>query len=174
MPLNKYAPQIATHRRTQAAILEGVKHLISTVGLKKMSMIEIADVSEVSRATLYNHYRDKESVIRALCESEVARLVAIGQGAANATDALEHLSLQISQDSALSAMRIQDPEILTNALAKQNDVLWRGFAIAMNHIVTDPVVSELVIRWLIGQVMHPLTSIQSREQSEVLTSFANL
>ncbi len=81
MPLNKYAPQVATHRRTQNAILEATKQLIATTGLRKMSMIEIADVSEVSRATLYNHYRDKESVIRSLCESEMQRLVEIAQAA---------------------------------------------------------------------------------------------
>jgi len=174
MPLSKYAPQVVTHRRTQSAILAGAKNLITTIGLKKMSMIEIADVSEVSRATLYNHYRDKESVIRALCESEMARLVTIGQSAANSTDALEHLSLQISQDSALAAMRTQDPESLTSALAKQDDVLWQGFAVAMEHIVNNPIVSELCIRWLIGQVLHPLSAVQSREQAEVITGFANL
>ena len=81
MPLNKYAPQVATHRRTQSAILEATKSLIATTGLKKMSMIEIADASEISRATLYNHYRDKESVVLALCESELARLVEIAQNA---------------------------------------------------------------------------------------------
>ena len=48
MPLNKYAPQVATHRRTQSAILEATKGLIATTGLKKMSMIEIADASQVS------------------------------------------------------------------------------------------------------------------------------
>ena len=89
MPLNKYAPQVNTHRRTQSAIMSGAKNLIATVGLAKMSMIEIADTSEVSRATLYNHYRDKESVILALCESECARLIAFAHSAPNATDALE-------------------------------------------------------------------------------------
>ena len=47
MPLNKYAPQVATHRRTQNAILEATKQLIGTTGIKKMSMIEIADVLDV-------------------------------------------------------------------------------------------------------------------------------
>ena len=95
MPLNKYAPQVATHRRTQSAILEATKGLIATTGLKKMSMIEIADASEVSRATLYNHYRDKESVIFALCESELARLVEIAQNAPDTRSALERISLQV-------------------------------------------------------------------------------
>jgi AcrR family transcriptional regulator len=88
MPLNKYAPQVATHRRTQNAILEATKELIATTGLKKMSMIEIADMSQVSRATLYNHYRDKDSVLIALCESEIQRLVTLMQSAVDVSTAL--------------------------------------------------------------------------------------
>lgn len=174
MPLNKYAPQVATHRRTQSAILEGAKTLIATVGLNKMSMIEIADISEVSRATLYNHYRDKESVIAALCESEVERLVTIAQSAPTSTDALELLSLAISQDLAIAAMRAQDPQNLTIALSAHDHVLWKGFAVAMSHIVPNHVSCELAIRWLIGQALYPLTPVQSRQQAEALTGFANL
>jgi AcrR family transcriptional regulator len=68
----KYATQGATHRRTESAILEGAKKLISQFGLSNISMIEIADASQVSRATLYNHYRDKSAVISALITAEEA------------------------------------------------------------------------------------------------------
>ena len=173
MPLNKYAPQVATHRRTQVAILEATKQLIATTGLKKMSMIEIADVSEVSRATLYNHYRDKDSVIRALCESEIQRLVVIAQAAPDATAALELISIEISQDKALAAMRTQDPDSLTIALAAQTDALWRAFAIAMGHLLGTEK-SQLATRWLIGQALHPITPAQSRAQAEAITSIANI
>ena len=173
MPLNKYAPQVATHRRTQNAILEATKQLIATTGLKKMSMIEIADVSEVSRATLYNHYRDKESVIRSLCESEMQRLVEIAQAASDATSALEQISLEVSADSALAAMRRQDPDSLTIALAAQNDMLWKAFSIAMGHLLGNQK-GELATRWLIGQALHPITPAQSRAQAEAITSIANL
>ena len=44
-------------------------------------MIEIADASEVSRATLYNHYRDKNAVLMALITAEVERLVEAAQRA---------------------------------------------------------------------------------------------
>jgi AcrR family transcriptional regulator len=173
MPLNKYAPQVATHRRTQVAILEATKQLIATTGLKKMSMIEIADVSEVSRATLYNHYRDKDSVMRALCESEMQRLVEIAQAATDATAALEQMSIEISSDRALAAMRIQDPDSLTIALAAQSDTLWRAFSIAMGHLLGSEK-SELATRWLIGQALHPISSTQSRAQAEAITAIANL
>lgn len=173
MPLNKYAPQVATHRRTQNAILDATKQLIATTGLKKMSMIEIADVSEVSRATLYNHYRDKDSVIRSLCESEMQRLVEIAQAAPDATSALEQISLEVSADKALAAMRRQDPDSLTIALAAQSDTLWKAFSIAMGHLLGSHK-GELATRWLIGQALHPITPAQSRAQAEAITSIANL
>ena len=173
MPLNKYAPQVATHRRTQNAILEATKQLITTTGLKKMSMIEIADVSEVSRATLYNHYRDKDSVIRALCEFEMQRLVEIAQIAPDATSALEQISIKISGDEALAAMRTQDSDSLTIALSAQGDTLWKAFSIAMGHLLGSEK-GELATRWLIGQALHPISSAQSRAQAEAITSIANL
>jgi len=173
MPLNKYAPQVATHRRTQNAILEATKQLIATTGLKKMSMIEIADVSEVSRATLYNHYRDKDSVIRSLCESEMQRLVEIAQAAPDVTSALEQISIEISADKALAAMRRQDPDFLTLALSAQSDTLWKAFAIAMGHLLGQEK-GELATRWLIGQALHPISSTQSRTQAEAITSIAHL
>jgi AcrR family transcriptional regulator len=173
MPLNKYAPQVATHRRTQNAILEATKQLIATTGLKKMSMIEIADVSEVSRATLYNHYRDKESVIRSLCESEMQRLVVIAQAAPDATSALEQISVEISNDKALAALRTQDPDSLAIALSAQSDTLWKAFSIAMAHLLGKEK-GELTTRWLIGQALHPITPAQSRAQAEAISSIANL
>ena len=174
MPLNKYAPQVATHRRTQNAILEATKELIATTGLKKMSMIEIADVSQVSRATLYNHYRDKESVLLALCESELQRLVTVAQSASSVQAALEMLSREVSEDKALAAMRTSDPESLAMALAAQENLLWRAFSVAISHLVSNEMKSELVVRWLIGQALHPLTPEQSRVQAKSISDIANL
>ena len=173
MPLNKYAPQVATHRRTQNAILEATKELIATTGLKKMSMIEIADASQVSRATLYNHYRDKESVLLALCESELICLVEIAQNAPDASSALEQISLKVSSDSALAAMRRQDPEQLTVALTQHDDQLWKAFAIALNHLLGEGK-GALALRWLLGQALHPLTPEQSRFQAQGIAGIANL
>ena len=174
MPLNKYAPQAATHRRTQSAILEGAKQLIATVGLAKMSMIEIADTSQVSRATLYNHYRDKDSVLAALCDSEIRKLVVIAQSAPNPTDALEALSIQVSSDSALANMRISDPAPLTQFLSATSHPLWNQFNDALAMILGSQIVADLATRWLAGQAMAPLTPEDSRLQAELLIPRAHL
>lgn len=174
MPLNKYAPQVTTHRRTQSAILSGAKSLIATVGLAKMTMIEIADTSEVSRATLYNHYRDKESVIAALCESEMTRLISIANSATNATDALELLSNQISTDTAIANMRTHDPAPLTQGLAATGSPLWAGMTQALTIITGSRLLADLVLRWLVGQALNPLTPEESRLHAELLISRAHL
>ena len=89
----KYSLQGGIHRRTECAILIGTKNLIASFGASKISMIEIADISEVSRATLYNHYRDKSAVLSALLSAEVARLVELANLAGTPADSLERLSL---------------------------------------------------------------------------------
>ena len=174
MPLNKYAPQAATHRRTQSAILEGAKNLIATVGLAKMSMNEIADTSQVSRATLYNHYRDKESVLAALCDSEIRRLVAIAQSGSNPTNALVALSLAVSSDPALAHMRTNDPAPLAAVLSATDNPLSTQFNDALAIILQSQILADLAIRWLIGQVLQPLAPEDSRLQAEFLISRANL
>ena len=174
MQLNKFAPQVATHRRTQTAILAGTKKLIATVGLAKMSMTEIADTSEVSRATLYNHYRDKESVVTALCESEMSRLIVIAQSAPNATDALELLSIAISADTALARMRTHDPAQLGKALTATQNPLWPAFSDLLCTITGSQTLAEVAVRWLLGQVFNPIAPEDSRLHAELLISRAHL
>jgi AcrR family transcriptional regulator len=139
-----------------------------------MSMMEIADASQVSRATLYNHYCDKESVLSALCESEMERIVTLAQTAGDATTALALISQEISQDQALAAMRRNDPEILTLAFSAQDHLLWKAFSVAITHIVGDEDKKALVVRWLLGQALSPLTPEQSRSQAQGITGIANL
>ena len=101
------------------------------------------------------------------------RLVEIAQTASDVISALELISIEISHDKALAAMRTQDPDFLTMAFSAQTDVLWKAFAIAMTHLLGSEK-SELATRWLIGQALHPITPAQSRAQAEAITAIANL
>ena len=87
-------------------------------------MIDIADASEVSRATLYNHYRDKNAVLEALVTLEVEKLVELAQRSGTPADALETLSKAISSDSALASMRIHDAEMLIAIMSHAENPLY--------------------------------------------------
>jgi len=146
----KYATQGATHRRTESAILEGAKKLISQFGLSNISMIEIADASQVSRATLYEFMID------------------LANKAGTPADALERLSLYISTDGALSAMRIHDKAALTEMLSHAEHPLYLELAKCLYTATKSAAGTGVAMRWLMGQAMQPLTPTQSREQAELL------
>ena len=74
-----YLRQATSYRRTQLAIIEGAKRMISEQGFRQMNMIDLAAESQVSRATLYNHFRDKEAVGLALIEFEVSPVTVLNK-----------------------------------------------------------------------------------------------
>lgn len=166
----KYSLQASAHRRTEAAILEGTKDLISRKGISGLSMIEIADHSEVSRATLYNHYRDKEAVLSALVASEVQRLAELAKNAGTPADALESLSQSISTDPALAAMRIYDADILVAAMTNTASEHYLTIAQIIFGATESKPGTGIAMRWLLGQVMQPITAEQSREQAAHLAT----
>ena len=131
-------------------------------------MIEIADESQVSRATLYNHYRDKSAVISALITAEVELIIELAGKAGTPADALEKLSLYISSDPALAAMRQHDQSALTQALSHSDHPLYLELARSLYGATKSEAGTGVAMRWLIGQVMQPLSAKQSREQAELL------
>jgi AcrR family transcriptional regulator len=164
----KYLLQGGIHRRTESAILEGTKKLIAMRGASNISMIEISDASEVSRATLYNHYRDKSAVLMALIGAEVERLVEIADRAGTPADALEKLSQEISADTALAAMRRFDQDILVAIMSHAESPLYVTLAQCIYKATKSEAGTGLAMRWLLGQVMQPISAKQSREQAELL------
>ena len=131
-------------------------------------MIDIADASEVSRATLYNHYRDKNAVLEALITAEVDRLVSIASRAGTPADALESLSLEISSDKALASMRIHDAHTLIAIMSHAENPLYLVLARCIFDATKSEAGTGVAMRWLLGQVMQPISGKQSREQAELL------
>jgi AcrR family transcriptional regulator len=164
----KYQHQGSLHRRTEEAILEGTKSLIARVGIVGLSMIEIADHSQVSRATLYNHFRDKDAVLAALLTSEVGRICSDATKAGTPADALEALSIAISGDPALLAIRKFDGEILSGALAHTQSELFIDIAKVLFAATKSEAGTGIAMRWLIGQALQPITPEQSRAQAALL------
>jgi AcrR family transcriptional regulator len=164
----KYQHQGSLHRRTEEAILEGTKSLIARSGIMGLSMIEIADHSQVSRATLYNHYRDKDAVLAALLTSEVNRICSEATSAGTPADSLEALSIAISTDQALAAIRKYDGEILSKALSRNQSEHFTEIAKVLFAATKSEAGTGIAMRWLIGQALQPITPEQSRAQAALL------
>ncbi|CAB4338176.1 unannotated protein [freshwater metagenome] len=152
---------MTSYRKTRSAIIDATKNCLAIHGLRATSMIEIADSAEVSRATLYNHFRDKESVMRGLLEFEVARLF-------QAPVSLANLSIEISTDPAVATLRRSDPALLAQMASSGDDPLWAQVRAGLTSLVGTTNRTELALRWLIGQLFAPLSPSQSQEQAASL------
>lgn len=161
---------MTSYRRTRSAILEGTKSLIATVGLQRTNMIDIADTSQVSRATLYNHFRDKGSVVRALLESEIDRIFQLVDSDISPADAILEISRVVSSDPALEMMRKTDPAVLTLILTQTEDPLWQQINAGLVRMLGNENRSEIARLWLIAQVMQPLGIDEGRAQSRAIAS----
>ena len=72
---------MSQHRNTaipEEQILDAAYELLLAVGMRRMSMADIARRAGVSRATLYRRWPNVAAVIGALTTRELARLGAVG------------------------------------------------------------------------------------------------
>ncbi|MDP1720868.1 MAG: TetR/AcrR family transcriptional regulator [Candidatus Nanopelagicaceae bacterium] len=166
-----YQRQMTSYRRTRSAILEGAKSLVASRGLQRANMVDIASIAEVSRATLYNHFRDKPSVMRAVLESEVARLLQIIDADVSQENALAQMSAEISSDPAFATMRKTDAGVIATLLTNVQDPLWVQIRVGLHQLLGNDIRAEVAQRWLVAQVLQPLSSTQSVEQARIVTSF---
>ena len=157
---------MATNHKSRSAILAGAKSLIAELGSYQANMIDIAARAAVSRATVYNHFTDKSEMFSALIESEINRLSQEAKSSATPADALYLLSRAISEDPALATLRTTDPLDIARLVSKSDHALWKLVSTRLHELFGNH--SELVLRWLLGQLAAPLSASESRAQADQL------
>tara|TARA_B110000503_G_C7069967_1_gene380453 strand:- start:346 stop:846 length:501 start_codon:yes stop_codon:yes gene_type:complete len=156
---------LAPAQRSRTAILAGVKTVISEVGSYESNMVDIAARAQVSRATIYNHFADKEEMMFSLLESEILRLADLVKSAESTKGALLVLSREISGDQALRKMTETDPEDIAAFVTIGRHPLWAIVQESLT-IIFGVDNSSLVLHWLLGQVASPLTAAESAHQAD--------
>lgn len=157
---------MANNQRSRTAILSGAKIVITEVGSYESNMNDIAARAEVSRATVYNHFSDKEEMMLSLLESEILRLHDIAKKAPTKRDALFALSFEISKDPALRKMVETDPLDIAKFVTATQHPLWILIKSSLDSLFGES--SGVVQQWLISQVASPLTPAESSKQADQL------
>jgi AcrR family transcriptional regulator len=155
---------MATNKRSRTAILSGAKIVITEVGSYESNMNDIAARAEVSRATVYNHFSDKEEMMLSLVESEIMRLADLAKKAPTKRDALCALSMEISKDPALRKMVETDPLDIAKFVKVTDHPLWQLIQSSLAAVFGES--AGTVLRWLIGQIASPLTPAESAKQAD--------
>lgn len=100
--------------------------------------------------------------------AEVERLVELAERAGTPADALETLSREVSADTALASMRTHDGQMLIAIMSHSENPLYLTLAQCIYGAIKSEAGTGVAMRWLLGQVMQPITAKQSREQAELL------
>ena len=161
--------------RTRLALIDGAKSVLSEVGVSGANMITIADRSRVARATLYNHFRDKEEILHALVDSEIARMSALSRSATHRTDVLLKLSRDIYENGVLRKVAELEPHLIARMVTISESEKWGEVRSTLQSVLYCSKESgELVLRWLLSQFFSPIPESARRAAVEKVEASLSL
>jgi len=107
-------PPAGTDPRKRSQILEGAGRVFSTLGFDAASMSDVAREAQVSKATLYVYFQDKEHLFTAICaetrDRNIAELIALLNKTGPVSDVLfafaTEVARRISQPYVIAANRV--------------------------------------------------------------------
>ena len=140
--------------RTRLGLLTGAARAFAENGVRGSTMQSIAAAAGVAKATLYNHFRTKDDVVRALLAVELDRLTALAAGLPP-DQALAALSDELGAHPVLRRLATTEPEALVGLLAVDAD-RWAELTGRLGQALgLDADGAELAGRWLLGVVLQP-------------------
>lgn len=72
-------------------ILDAARDLFASEGYAHVTMRRIAEAIEYSATTIYNHFEDKDDVVKALCEEDFERLLGALRNAESPADPVDQI-----------------------------------------------------------------------------------
>ena len=155
--------------RTRLGLLRGAARAFADRGLRGSTMQSVAVAAGVAKATLYNHFRTKDDVARALLAAELDRLTAQATGLP-LEEALVALSDELGGHLVLRRLVETEPDLLTPMLALDG-AQWAGLVGRLGEALGIPEDgAELVGRWLLGVVLQPGRSTTRRRSAALLVA----
>ncbi len=144
-------------RRTRDGLVAGAARAFADHGLRGCTMQAVASAAGVSKATLYNHFRTKDELARALFAVELDRLSALAVEHPRER-ALAALADELGEHPVLRRLADTEPEVLVGLLDVPAD-LWAALTGRLAEVLrTDHDGAELAARWLLGVVLQPARS----------------
>jgi AcrR family transcriptional regulator len=150
--------------RTRAALLAGAARAVEISGTR-ITMAQVAAAAGVAKATLYNHFRTRETVLGALLVAQVRALVD-EQAGKLLGEALSAAAVAISQHPLRRALAVAEPAAIATIATIDRDA--QGWQVAREAVETALAGAALdtaggggadvVLRWLASFLLSPADS----------------
>lgn len=156
------SPSSGVLGRSRTAIIAGARHVVAGVGVRRTTMVAVARRAGVSKATLYNHVRDRDDLLLLLvtecCYRAIAAAEAAGPVASERLAAAAHL---IATDEVIAALRSDEAAALLPMLQVGDGPVW----VAVRELARELLLAaglggdqdsvDLVLRWLMSYLLNP-------------------
>ena len=142
----------AAMSRTRLGLLAGAARAFADQGVRRSTMQSVATAAGVAKATLYNHFRTKDDVTRALVALELDRLSATVSELPT-DQALAALSDELGAHPVLRRLAETEPDVLAALLGTARWTELTGRLAAALRVDEDG--AELAGRGLLGVVLQP-------------------
>ncbi|MDP5183446.1 TetR family transcriptional regulator [Blastococcus sp. BMG 814] len=153
--------------RTRAELLAGAARAFAAEGLRRTTMQSVAAAAGVAKATLYNYFRTKDEVARALLAAELQRLTGL-TAALPPAEGLAALADELGTHPVLRRLAGTEPDRLLGLLAPDAEA-WAELTGRLAAVLgTDDDGAQLAGRWLLGVVLQPGLTTQRRRQAALL------
>jgi AcrR family transcriptional regulator len=155
--------------RTRGELLRGALAAFARHGLRRATMQDVAAAAGVAKGTLYNHFRTKDDVARALLAAELDRLTAVAAALPTAP-ALAALADEVAGHPVLRRLAEVEPEALLRLLAPGAE-RWAAVTARLGQVLGVPAdAGELAARWLVGVALQPGRSTVRHDQAAALAA----
>ncbi|TFV44602.1 helix-turn-helix domain-containing protein [Blastococcus sp. TF02A-35] len=155
--------------RTRAGLLDGAARAFAEHGLRGSTMQSVAAEAGVAKGTLYNYFRTKDDVARALLAAEADRLAAVA-AALPLDQALTLLADELGTHPVLRRLAESEPDLLAGLLLPDAG-RWAELTASLARVLAvDDDAAELAGRWLLGVVLQPGRTTQRRRQAAALAA----
>jgi AcrR family transcriptional regulator len=160
--------------RSRAGILEGARAAIVRDGVRRISMVSVAELGSVAKATVYNHVRSKQQLLAMVAQDVVERVAASAEGCDTLAEALVVAARTASDDEVVHAVVTREPAVAGRLVHLLPDPLWqparqRLATLAATHGRSlDGPALDLVLRWLVTAAVAPTDVSTAKAQVEQL------
>ncbi|HEX2904493.1 MAG TPA: TetR/AcrR family transcriptional regulator [Jatrophihabitans sp.] len=157
--------------RSRAAILDGARAAVLANG-SKITMAQVAARAGVAKATLYNHYRAREDVLRDLLLAEIDTVISAVEYLP-LSNALYRAAVAVSENPLLEALGAQDPAGLSVlAMIDVRAPGWARVAQAVDRLLARQGRrgTPTVLRWLSSFVLAPADTADIGADVDVLVA----
>ncbi len=138
--------------RARSGVLDGALKSVVARGTRATSMSGIAAAGGVAKATVYNHFRTKDDVLRALLDREVDGAGGLALGGSTLREGLAAAADRVAEHPAGRTLAVREPEVLAALVsAAPNDTRARRLVadvLERHAIAPTPPRVEMVLRTL--------------------------